>query len=305
VDRLVGLHLANLAEGADQEAQAHLRELVHLHQSLEWAAAGPYLARRVGGEDDEAARGFVNCDKLLFEGRTGFRAGLGDTSYPYAAGVPSTSAPPESGWGAAGAVSPHQRKRTCGAAERFPARGGSVRRTTRSGPSPVGLAARQTFDPPGVPYCPALGAGQSLSWEYVTAQCARALPTTYATAARTLQAAQGGATVASLVDTLAWVTRGAGATLRGSPSPLSAAADQLLVDTTSENIGYQMASRLEGNGERMAPASAASAAGGSPTRAPHAGEPATAASPCYGGGYSYSAGGTSAAEHAPSAGGYS
>jgi len=66
-----------------------------------------------------------------------------------------------------------------------------------------------------------------------------------------------------------------------------------------------MASRLEGHGQRMAPASAAPAAGGSSTRAPYAGEPATATSPYYGGGYAYSAGGTSAAGHAPYAGGYS
>ena len=56
VDRLVGLHLANVAEGADPEAHAYLRELLELHQSLDWAAAGPYLSRRVGGEDGGAAR---------------------------------------------------------------------------------------------------------------------------------------------------------------------------------------------------------------------------------------------------------
>jgi len=52
----------------------------------------------------------------------------------------------------AGAVSQHQRKRTRGAAERPPARGGAVRRTTRVGPSPVGLAARPMFAPPAVQY---------------------------------------------------------------------------------------------------------------------------------------------------------
>ena len=52
VDSLVELHLANLAEGADPEAQAYLNELLDLHQSLDWAVAGPYLALRVGGEDD-------------------------------------------------------------------------------------------------------------------------------------------------------------------------------------------------------------------------------------------------------------
>jgi len=80
----------------------------------------------------------------------------------------------------------------------------------------VGLAARPTFAPPGVPYYPALGAGQNLRWGYVTTQCARELATTYATAAGT----HGEAIVASLVETLVWVTRGAGAVLRGSPSPL-------------------------------------------------------------------------------------
>jgi len=167
VGRLVGLRLANLAEGADPEAHAYLSELIDLHQSLDWAAAGPYLARRVCGEDEEAARALVHCDKRLVDGLIGLQEGLGDTLYPYAAGVTATSAPPESGWGAAGEVYPHQRKRTRGAAERPPARGGAVRRTTRAGPSPVGLAARPMFAPPGVPYYPALG-GPSLSWGYVT-----------------------------------------------------------------------------------------------------------------------------------------
>jgi len=164
VDSLVELHLANLAEGADPEAQAYLSELLDLHKSLDWAAAGPYLARRVGGEDDGTARAFVHCDKRLVEGLIGLQEGLGDPSYPYAAGVTATSAPPESGWGALGAVSPYQRKRTRGAAERPPARGGAVRRTARAGPSPVGPATRPTFAAPGVPYYPALGAGHNLSW---------------------------------------------------------------------------------------------------------------------------------------------
>jgi len=169
----------------------------------------------------------------------------------------------------------------------------------------VGLSTRPTFAPPGVPYFPALGAGQNLSWGYVTPQCARALETTYPSAANTLRAAHGWAIVASLVVTLAWVTRGAGSVLRGPPSPLSAAAEQFLVDTTSEAIGYQMAPRLEGHGQRVAPGSAATAEGGSSTRAPYAGEPAAAAAPFYGSSYSESAGGTSAAGHTSYAVGYS
>jgi len=105
VESLVELHLANLAEGADPEAQAYLSELLDHHQSLDWAAAGPYLARRVGREDDGAARALVHCDKCRVEGRIGLHEGLFDPSYPYAAGVTATWAPPESGWGAAGAVS--------------------------------------------------------------------------------------------------------------------------------------------------------------------------------------------------------
>jgi len=232
VDRLVELHLYNLAEGADPEAQAYLSEFLDLFLSLDWAAAGPYLARRVGGEDDEAARALVHCDKRLVDGRIGLHEGLGDTSYPFAAGLMATSAPPESGWGALGAVSPHQRRRTRGAAERPPAHGGAVRRTTRLGPSPVGPATRPTCAPPGAPYYPALGAGQSLSWGYVSPQCAPALATTCPSAAGTLRAAHGEAMVASLVDTLAWVTRGAGTVLRGAPLTLSAAAEQFFVDTT-------------------------------------------------------------------------
>ena len=95
VDRLVGLHLANVAEGADPEAHAYLSELLDLHQSFDWAAAGPYLARRVGGEDDGAAGAFFHSDKRLVDGRIGLHEGLGDTSYPYAAGVTARSAPPE------------------------------------------------------------------------------------------------------------------------------------------------------------------------------------------------------------------
>jgi len=106
--------------------------------------------------------------------------------------------------------------------------------------------------------------------------------------------------VASLVDTLPWVTWGAGAVLRGSPSPLSAAAEQFLVDTTPEAIGYQLASRLEGPGQRVAPGPVVPAAAGSSSRAPYAGEPAGAASPYHGGGYSSTAGGYSAAGAAPS-----
>jgi len=184
VDRRAQLHLANLAEGADPEAQAYLSKLLDLHQSLDWAAAGPYRARRVGGEDDRAARAFVHCDKSLVEGRIGLHEGLGDASYLYAAGVTATSAPPELGCGAPGAVSPHKRKRTWGAADLPPTRGGAIRRTARAGPSPVRPATRPTFSPPGVPYYPALGAGQNLSWGYVTRQCARALATTNLTPLR-------------------------------------------------------------------------------------------------------------------------
>jgi len=215
----VGLRLANVAEGAGPDAHAYLSELLDLHQSLDWEAAGPYLARRVGGGEGEAPRAFFHCDKRLVAGRIGLREGLDDLAYPYSAGVTATSPPPESGWGAPGASVPQQRKRTRGTAERPPARGVAVRRTTRAGASPVMRSGRPTFAPPGVPYYPALGAGQSLSWGYVTPRCAHALATTYPSAAGALRAAHGEAIVASLVDTLAWVTRGAGAILRDSSSP--------------------------------------------------------------------------------------
>ena len=77
------------------------------------------------------------------------------------------------------------------------------------------------------------------------------------------------------------------------------------MDTTPEAMGYQMASRLEGHGQWVAPGTAATAAGGGSTRALYPGEPAAAASPYCGGGYSYSARETSAAGHTPYAGGYS
>jgi len=109
VDRLVGLRLANVAEGAGPDAHAYLSELLDQHQSLDWDASGPYLARRVGREEGEAPRAFVNCDKRLVGRRTGLREGLGEPACPYAAGISATSPPPESGWGAPGVSSSHQR----------------------------------------------------------------------------------------------------------------------------------------------------------------------------------------------------
>jgi len=129
---------------------------------------GPYLARRVGGKDVETVRSFVHCNKRLASRRIGLRESLGDPVYPYAAGITATSLPPESGSGALEVASPHQRKRTRGAAEGPPARGGAVRRTTPAGASPAGRSACPPFSPPGVPYYPALRAGQSLSEGIVT-----------------------------------------------------------------------------------------------------------------------------------------
>jgi len=247
------------------------------------------------GEEGEAPRAFVHCDKRLVAGRIGLREGLGDLAYPHSVGVTATSAQPDSGWGAPGASAPQQRKHTRGTAERPPTRGGAVRRTTRAGACPVGWSGRPRFAPPGVPYYPALGAGQSLSWGYVTPRCAHALATTYPGLAGALRAAHGEAIVACLVGILAWVTWGAGAVLRESSSPRTASAEQFLVDTTPEAIGYQMASRLEGHGRRVAAGPAGALAGGGSSRAPYAGEPAGSAAPYPGGGYPSSAGGYAAA----------
>ena len=81
VDSLVGLRLENVAKGAGPDANAYLSELLDLHQSLDWGASEPYLARRVGGEEGEAPRAFVHCDKLLVGGRIGLHEGLGDPAY--------------------------------------------------------------------------------------------------------------------------------------------------------------------------------------------------------------------------------
>jgi len=75
---LVRLRLANVAEGADPDAHAFIRELLDLHQALDWEAAGPHFARRVGGEEGQAPRAFVHCDKRQVAGRIGPREGLGD-----------------------------------------------------------------------------------------------------------------------------------------------------------------------------------------------------------------------------------
>jgi len=50
-------------------------------------------------------------------------------------------------------------------------------------------------------------------------------------------AAHGKALVAFLVDTLAWASRWAGAVLREYPSPLTASAEQFLMNTTPTAIG--------------------------------------------------------------------
>jgi len=115
-----------------------------------------------------------------------------------------------------------------------------------------------------------------------------------------LRAALGEAIVASLVKTLACVTRGAGAVLRDSLSPRSAVAEQFLVDFTPEAIGYQMASRLKGHGQRVAAGPAGALAGGGRSRVPYAGKPAGSAASYHGGGYPSTAGGYAAAGAAPS-----
>jgi len=71
------------------------------------------------------------------------------------------------------------------------------------------------------------------------------------------------------------------------------------VDSTPEAIGYQMASRLEGHGQRVAPGPAVPSAGWGSSRAPSAREPAGSAAPYHGGGYPSSAGGYAAAGVAP------
>jgi len=106
--------------------------------------------------------------------------------------------------------------------------------------------------------------------------------------------------VTSLVGTLALVTRGAGAVLRDFSSPRTASAEQFLVETTPEAIRYQMASRLEGHGQGVAPGPAASSAGKGSSRAPCAREPACSGAPYHGGGYPTSAGGCAAAGATPS-----
>ena len=85
VGRLVGLRLSNVAEGAGPDAHAYLSELLDPHQSLDWVAAGFYLARRVGGKEGEAPRALVHCEERVIGGRKGPREGLRDLAYPYAA----------------------------------------------------------------------------------------------------------------------------------------------------------------------------------------------------------------------------
>jgi len=209
-------------------------------------------------------------------GRIDLRKGLGDLAYPYAAEVSATSPQPESSWGAPGGGFPHeQHLRYCRAPPcswvRRPADhpGGGVTRGA-VGPSDV--------CPAGGPVLPGPGGGS---------------------ASGALRAAHGEVMMASLVYTLAWATRGAGAVLRDSSSTRTAAAEQFLVDTSPEAIGYQMASRLEGQGQRVAPGPAVPSAGEGSSRAPSAGEPAGSAASYNRGGYPTSAGGYAAAGAAP------
>ena len=233
-------------------------------------------------------------------GRIGLREGLGDPAYPYAAVVSATSPPPEPGCGASDVSSRFKRQHTWSTAERPPDRGGAVWRATRAGASPVVRSGRPTFGPPGVPYYPALGVGQSFRWGYVTPTCAHALASTHPSAAGALRAAHEKAMVAFLVYTHAWVTRGAGAVLRESPSPTTALAEQFLVDNTPDANGYQMASSLQGHGRRVAPGPAVPSAVLGCSQAPYAEEPAGSAAPYHGGGYPTSTGGYAAAEAAQS-----
>ena len=103
-----------------------------------------------------------------------------------------------------------------------------------------------------------------------------------------------------LVDSLAWVTRGAGAVLRDSSSPQTSLAEQFLLNTTPEAIGYQMASCLEGHGQQVAPGPAVPSACGGSSRAPYAGEPAGSVAAYHGGSFPTSAGGNATAGAAPS-----
>jgi len=106
--------------------------------------------------------------------------------------------------------------------------------------------------------------------------------------------------VASLVDTLVCVTRGAGAVLRDFSSPRTSSAEQFLADTTPEAIGYQMASGLVWHGQRVAPGPAVPSSCGGFSRAPYAAEPAGSAAAYNTGGYPTSAGRYAAARAAPS-----
>ena len=284
--RLVGhlVRLRGLAEGPGPEAGSYYDALVALHESLDWEAVTPYVARQVVEDEEEGVpRAFVHGTKRLVGGRLALCEGLGDASYPYAPGVTPSTPPPPCGWGSTGAATPPLRKRTRGVAERPPARGGDSRRLSRAG-----SASRPTFSPPGLPYNPMPESGLGLSRGSVPDTCAEALASTFPSAAVTLRTAHGEAIVASLVDTLTWVVRGARAVLRDSPSRPSGAAEQFLVDTTPEAIGYQMATRLEAHGRRVRPAPVATGGGGGSTGVPPWSDPVGGSGGSYwGGGYTY------------------
>lgn len=181
---------------------------------------------------------------------------------------------------------------------------GAIRRASRLGQAPGGTVGRPVILLPRVPYYSAPEVGKRLIRRYVTVQCARARATSYPTASGTLRGAHGVASVASFVDILAKIFRAPGALLRGSPSALSGAADQLFVKTTPDGIRYQMDYCLEELGRPQSPAPVTTGGGGSSTRAPYAEETSAAGLQYYCGGYSYSSGVSAAAEPAQWSGGY-
>ena len=210
----------------------------------------------------------MHCTKRLVGGQLALCEGLGEASYPHAPGVMPTTPPPQSGWEASGVVPPSGRKRFRGSVEHPPTRWGAACRSARARYSPGAPSGRSTFGPPGVPFYAVPELGHGLSRWHVPSAYARALACTYPAAAGTLRDAHGEAIVASIVETLAWVVRAAGAVLRASQSPHSRAAAQFLVDTTPEAIGYQMVSRLEEHGRRVLPAPATTGGAGAPVGLP-------------------------------------
>ena len=88
-----------LVDGRDGDDAELLKEMIILHNSLNWVSIQPVLRRTATEGGAEATnRGFVHCFCGLSRGKLLLREGLGLDSYPNGPAIGAQSPPPASGW---------------------------------------------------------------------------------------------------------------------------------------------------------------------------------------------------------------